>query len=55
MRLILKDTDRITHVQRLTENEVVKQMAAGFYREVELTGSVDDTDEVQKKLMNLKV
>ena len=50
----LKDTDRITHVQRLTENEVVKQMAAGFYREVELTGSVDDTDEVQKKINELE-
>ena len=50
----LKDTDRITHVQRMTENEVLKQMAAGFYREVELATSEENTDNVQKKISELE-
>jgi len=51
----LKDTDRITHVQRLTENEVLKQMAAGFYRDVELPNpGTDSTDKVQSKINELE-
>src|SRR5210317_1376394 len=50
----LKDTDRITHLQRMTENEVLKQMAAGFYREVELATSEENTDNVQKKISELE-
>ena len=51
----LKDTDRITHVQRLTENEVLKQMAAGFYRDVELPNpGTDSTDKVQNKINELE-
>jgi len=50
----LKDTDRITHVQRLTENEVLKQMASGFYREVELASANETTDNVQKKINELE-
>jgi len=51
----LKDSDRITHVQRMTENEVLKQMAAGFYREVELASTSEEpTDNVQKKINELE-
>jgi len=51
----LKDTDRITHVQRLTENEVVKLMAGGFYRDIELPKAGEDQpDNVQKKINELE-
>ena len=51
----LKDTDRITHVQRLTENEVLKQMAAGFYRDIELPNpGTNSTDKVQNKINELE-
>jgi hypothetical protein len=51
----LKDSDRITHIQRMTENEVLKQMAAGFYREVELASTSEEpTDNVQKKINELE-
>ena len=51
----LKDSDRITHVQRMTENEVLKQMAGGFYREVELASTSEEpTDNVQKKINELE-
>jgi len=50
----LKDTDRITHVQKMTENEVLKQMAAGFYREVELSNNNETTDNVQDKINELE-
>ena len=32
----LKDCERITHVIKMTENDVVKKQAAGFYRDIEL-------------------
>ena len=51
----LKDTDRITHVQRLTENEVVKLMAGGFYRDIDLPKAGENaTDNVQKKINELE-
>src|SRR5210317_273475 len=50
----LKDTDRITHIQKMTENEVLKQMAAGFYREVELSNNNETTDNVQDKINELE-
>jgi len=51
----LKDTDRITHVQRLTENEIVKLMAGGFYRDIELPkAGEDEPDNVQKKINELE-
>ena len=38
----------------MTENEVLKQMAAGFYREVELANSNETTDNVQQKINELE-
>jgi len=32
----LKDCERITHVVKMSENDVLKQQKAGFYRDVEL-------------------
>jgi hypothetical protein len=45
----LKDAGRITHVIKMTENEVNKKMAAEFYRDVDLPKpNVSDTDLQQK-------
>jgi len=50
----LKDSERITHVIKMTKNEVVKKQAAGFYRDIELTESDSEPDDVQKKLNQLE-
>ena len=45
----LKDAGRITHVIKMTENEINKKMAAEFYRNIELPRpNVQDTDLQQK-------
>ena len=50
----LKDCERITHVIKMTANEVTKKMAAGFYRDIELIDSNSEPDQVQKKLNELE-
>ena len=50
----LKDCERITHVIKMTQNEVVKKQAAGFYRDIELIESDSEPDDVQKKLNQLE-
>ena len=50
----LKDCERITHVIKMTTNEVTKKMAAGFYRDIELIDSSTEPDSVQKKLNELE-
>ena len=50
----LKDCERITHVIKMTQNEVTKKMAAGFYRDIELIESNTEPDDVQKKLNQLE-
>jgi hypothetical protein len=50
----LKDCERITHVIKMTQNEVTKKMAAGFYRDIELIDSSTEPDSVQKKLNELE-
>ena len=50
----LKDCERITHVIKMTQNEVLKKQAAGFYRDIELIESNTEPDEVQKKLNQLE-
>jgi len=50
----LKDCERITHVIKMTQNEVIKKQAAGFYRDIELIESDTEPDEVQKKLNQLE-
>jgi hypothetical protein len=46
----LQTSERVTHVMRKTENEVLKLQKAGFYREVELGEPSDSFDEVEKKI-----
>jgi len=50
----LKDCERITHVIKMTQNDVTKKMAAGFYRDIELIDSSTEPDSVQKKLNELE-
>ena len=50
----LKDCERITHVVKMTANEVTKKMAAGAYRDIELIDSNSEPDSVQKKLNELE-
>jgi len=50
----LKDCERISHVIKMTKNELTKKMAAGFYRDIELIESSSEPDSVQKKLNELE-
>jgi len=50
----LKDCERITHIIKMTKNEVVKKMAAGFYRDIELSEGEPEPDQLQKKLHELE-
>ena len=50
----LKDCERITHAFKMTKNEVVKKMAAGFYRDIELTEGSQEQDNLQKKINELE-
>jgi len=50
----LKDCERITHVLKMTPNEVTKKMAAGAYRDIDLIDSSSEPDSVQKKLNELE-
>jgi len=46
----IETAERVTHVMRKTENEVLRLQLAGFYRDVDL-GAPDTTlDEVEKKI-----
>ncbi len=50
----LKDCERITHIIKMTENDVNKKMAAGFYRDIELAKPNESTDQVQQKVNELQ-
>lgn len=51
----LQTAPRITHVLKMTDNEVRKLQVSGFYRDVELTdGSDEEADEVKKKVDELQ-
>jgi hypothetical protein len=50
----LKEAPRITHVIRQSENDLLKKMASGFYREVELQKPQKKEDKVQEKYNQLE-
>ena len=50
----LKDCERITHVVKMSENDVLKQQKAGFYRDVELLPKKAEKSPVQDKLNELE-
>tara|TARA_R110000751_G_scaffold1636_2_gene6005 strand:+ start:2401 stop:4803 length:2403 start_codon:yes stop_codon:yes gene_type:complete len=45
----LTECERITHIIRMSENEVLKKQDAGFYRDVELKATQPDRSQLQKK------
>ena len=48
-------TPRITHVLKMTDNEIRKQQLAGFYRDIDLpTGGADEEDEVKSKVSDIQ-
>jgi len=49
----LKDAGRITHVIKMTENEINKKIAAGFYRDIELPKPQQKKDDVQDAINKL--
>jgi len=45
----LKEASRITHVLKQSENDLLKKMASGFYREVDLMKPTNKDNKVQDK------
>ena len=50
----LKESPRITHVIKQSENDLLKKMSSGFYREVELQKPQKKDDKVQDKYNELE-
>ncbi len=50
----LMDCERITHVIKMGENEILKKQEAGFYRDVELKPSSSGPTEIEKKYQELE-
>ena len=49
----LKDCERITHLVRMSENEILKKQQIGFYRDIEIIPSRMDESEVENKYSQL--
>jgi len=45
----LKEASRITHVLKQSENDLLKKMASGFYREVDLMKPTEKDNKIQDK------
>ena len=51
----LKDCERITHVLKMSENEVIKNQKAGFYREIELRMATEpNPSDIKKKYSQIE-
>ena len=50
----LMECERITHVIKMGENEILKKQAAGFYRDVELKPTSSGPTEIEKKYQELE-
>tara|TARA_R100000278_G_scaffold120448_2_gene102859 strand:- start:954 stop:3326 length:2373 start_codon:yes stop_codon:yes gene_type:complete len=50
----LKDCERITHVVKMSENDILKKQRTGFYRDVEILPSRMDDDSVQDKYNSIE-
>ena len=46
----IDSAERVTHVMRKTENELIRLQVAGFYRDIELGTPANTLDEVEKKI-----
>ena len=50
----LMDCERITHVIKMGENEILKKQAGGFYRDVELKPKSTGPSDIEKKYQELE-
>ncbi len=50
----LKDCERITHSIKMSENDLLKKMNSGFYRDVKIYPSADQDETVQDKYDELE-
>jgi len=50
----LKDSERITHVVKMSENDVIKYQKAGFYVDVELIPKQPEQTAIQQKLSEIE-
>jgi hypothetical protein len=50
----LKDCERITHVIKMSENELLKKQRNGFYRDVEISPSQMDDDQIESKYQEIE-
>ena len=50
----LKDCERITHVLKMSENDVLKKQRSGFYRDVDILPSRSEDNDVQDKYDQLE-
>ena len=50
----LKDCERITHLVKMSENDILKKQRSGFYRDVEILPSRTEDSEVQEKYDSLE-
>ena len=50
----LLSCERISHIVRMSENDIIKRQKAGFYRDIELKPSQPKQDEIQKKYDELE-
>jgi hypothetical protein len=46
----LETAERVTHVMRKTQNELMRLQAAGFYRDADLPEPTDMLDDIEKKI-----
>ena len=50
----LKECERITHIVKMSENDILKQQQAGFYRDIELQETSPNQSDIQKKYDELE-
>jgi hypothetical protein len=50
----LLDCERITHIIRMTDNEVRKNQVAGFYRDIDLTQAENNQSDIKSKYNSLE-
>ena len=50
----LKDCERITHCVKMSENDLLKKISTGFYRDVKIYPTAADDNEVQDKYDELE-
>jgi len=50
----LADCERITHIVKMSENDILKKQKAGFYRDVEIMPKQPEKNQIQDKLNQLE-